>query len=87
MPIMEKAVESQFRARTSDDDELQEYMDKWLDDLAKKPADSWAVPAIEYCLKTRMMVGDDNGNFRPQSYLRREEMAAILKGLITGTKE
>lgn len=68
-------------------EEFCNYMDKWLDDLAKKPADSWAVPAIEYCLKTRMMVGDDNGNFRPQSYLRREEMAAILKGLITGTKE
>lgn len=68
-------------------EEFCKYMDKWLDDLAKKPADSWAVPAIEYCLKTRMMVGDDNGNFRPQSYLRREEMAAILKGLITGTKE
>lgn len=68
-------------------EEFCKYMDKWLDDLAKKPADSWAVPAIDYCLKTRMMVGDDNGNFRPQSYLRREEMAAILKGLITGTKE
>lgn len=68
-------------------EEFCKYMDKWLDDLAKKPADSWAVPAIEYCLKTRMMVGDDNGNFRPQSYLRREEMAAILKGLIPGTKE
>lgn len=68
-------------------EEFCKYMDKWLDDLAKKPADSWAVPAIEYCLKNRMMVGDDNGNFRPQSYLRREEMAAILKGLITGTKE
>lgn len=68
-------------------EEFCKYMDKWLDDLAKKPADSWAVPAIEYCLKTRMMVGDDNGNFRPQSYLRREEMAAILKGLITGTKK
>ncbi len=34
MPIMEKAVESQFRARTSDDDELQEYMDKWLEEAA-----------------------------------------------------
>lgn len=68
-------------------EEFCKYMDKWLDDLAKKPADSWAVPAIEYCLKTGMMVGDDNGDFHPQSYLRREEMAAILKGLITGTKE
>lgn len=34
MPIMEKAVESQFRARTSDDDELQEYMNKWLEEAA-----------------------------------------------------
>ena len=63
------------------------FMEKWLDDLAKKPADSWAVPAIEYCLKTRMMVGDDNGNFRPQSFMRREEVAAVLKGLMTGKED
>ncbi len=34
MPIMEKSVESQFRSRTADEDELQEYMSKWLEEAA-----------------------------------------------------
>lgn len=60
------------------------FMERWLADLAKKPADAWAQSAIDYCQKTGMMVGDDNGNFRPQSFMRREEVAAVLKGLMTG---
>ncbi len=28
------------------------------------------------------MVGDASGNFRPQSYIRREEVAAILAGML-----
>ena len=59
-------------------------MAAYLAELAKKPADAWAVPAIEYCQQTGMMVGDPDGNFRPQSPIKREEMASILKGLITG---
>ena len=63
------------------------FMERWLADLAKKPADEWAVPAIEYCQRTGMMVGDDSGNFRPQSFMRREEVAAVLKGLMTGKED
>ena len=59
-------------------------MAAYLSDLAKQPADTWAEPAIEYCQKTGIMVGDPDGNFRPQSPVKREEMAALLKGLITG---
>lgn len=63
------------------------FMERWLADLAKKPADAWAQSAIDYCQKTGMMVGDPDGNFRPQAYMRREEMAATLKGLMTGKEE
>lgn len=59
-------------------------MAAYLADLAKQPADTWAEPAIEYCQKTGIMVGDPDGNFRPQSPVKREEMAALLKGLLTG---
>ena len=58
-------------------------MAAYLAELAKKPADAWAVPAIEYCQQTGMMVGDPDGNFRPQSPIKREEMASIIKGLMT----
>ena len=59
-------------------------MAAYLADLAKQPADAWAQPAIEYCTRTGIMVGDPDGNFRPQSPVKREEMAALLKGLLTG---
>ncbi len=61
-----------------------ELMAAYMADLAKKPADSWADPAIEYCKKTGIMVGDPDGNFRAQSLIKRQEVAAILKGLLTG---
>ena len=50
----------------------------WLSELALKPADPWAEPAIEYCKEHGLMVGDPSGNFRPQSYVRREELASVL---------
>lgn len=59
-------------------------MAAYLADLAKQPADTWAEPAIEYCQRTGIMVGDPDGDFRAQSPVKREEMAAILKGLLTG---
>lgn len=59
-------------------------MAAYLADLAKQPADPWAQPAIDYCQKTGIMVGDPDGNFRAQSPVKREEMAALLKGLLTG---
>lgn len=59
-------------------------MAAYLADLAKQPADAWAQPAIDYCQHTGIMVGDPDGNFRPQSPVKREEMAALLKGLLTG---
>ena len=65
-------------------DMFPDLMAAYLADLAKQPADAWAEPAIEYCKQTGMMVGDPDGNFRPQSPIKREEMASILKGLITG---
>ena len=65
-------------------DMFPELLAAYLAELAKEPADAWALPAIEYCRKTGMMVGDPDGNFRPQSPIKREEMASILKGLVTG---
>ncbi len=59
-------------------------MAAYLADLAKQPADAWAQPAIDYCQHIGIMVGDPDGNFRPQSPVKREEMAALLKGLLTG---
>ena len=63
-----------------------QLMAEYLHELAQEPADAWAEPAIDYCQRTGMMVGDPDGQFRPQSPIKREEMASILKGLITGSR-
>lgn len=67
-------------------DMFPQLMAEYLAKLAQEPADAWAEPAIEYCQRTGMMVGDPDGQFRPQSPIKREEMASILKGLITGSR-
>lgn len=58
-----------------------EYMNRYLAELAGAPADKWAEPAINFCKEKGIMVGDSSGNFRPQSPLKREELAAVLMSL------
>lgn len=65
-------------------DMFPQLMAEYLEKLAQEPADLWAEPAIEYCQRYGLMIGDPDGKFRPQSPIKREEMASILKGLITG---
>lgn len=60
-----------------------DLMAAYLKDLARQPADAWALPAVEYVQDTGMMVGDPDGNFRAQSPVRREELAQILKNILT----
>lgn len=57
------------------------YLRAYLEVQAKKPADPWAAPAIEYCNEHGYMVGDTTGNFRPQSFVKREELAAVVKSI------
>ena len=58
------------------------FMRAWLSVQALKPADPWADDAINHVKDAGLMSGDPNGNFRPQSFLKREEMAAILDNII-----
>ena len=44
---------------------------------ALQPADPWAEDIIEEVKETGLMTGDPDGNFRPQSYVKREELAAV----------
>ena len=50
--------------------------------LAQMPADTWADPYIQRVKESGIMVGDPDGNFRPQSPIKREEMAAILANML-----
>lgn len=63
-------------------DMFPDLMAAYLKDQAQKPADDWAQPAIDYCTRYGVMVGDPDGNFRPQSPIKREEVAVVVKALL-----
>lgn len=54
------------------------FMTDYLSDRANQPPDSWAVPAITYCLEHDLLGGDPDGKFRAKDWLQREEFAAYL---------
>ena len=59
--------------------EWKKFMDQYRAELAKKPASNWAKEAVDYVKKEGIMNGDANGQFRPQDFITREEVAAIEK--------
>ena len=40
---------------------------------------SWAKDAVNFVKKEGLMNGDADGSFRPQSFITRQEVAAVLK--------
>lgn len=61
---------------------VEETIERLQAAAAEKPADDWAKPAIERVKASGLMVGDPDGNFRPQSPIKREEAAVILAGMM-----
>lgn len=53
-------------------------MSDYLSDRANQPPDTWAVPAITYCIEHELLGGDPDGKFRAKDWLQREEFAAYL---------
>lgn len=78
-------IAAEVNKRLGDDDmtyeKFLEYMKQYKKEEAAKPADEWAEDAIEQVKKAGVMVGDDDGNFRPQSPVRREELAVVVAAL------
>ena len=56
-------------------------VEDWFAELAKKPAADWAQEAVEFVQAEGLMHGDAEGGFRPQSFITRQEVAAVLKNL------
>ena len=82
-------VNPALQEKDEDDMTKEERYAEWLEfnaqhekELAQKPADEWAEPAIERVKKSDLMVGDPDGNFRPQSKIKREEAAVILSNML-----
>lgn len=59
--------------------EWKKFMEQYRAELAKKPVSNWAKEAVDYVKKEGIMNGDTDGQFRPQDFITREEVAAIEK--------
>lgn len=76
-----------YAKKIEEDDEMlsyeqwKDYMEKYQAELAKKPVASWAKDAVDFVKKEELMNGDADGQFRPQSEITRQEVAAVLKNL------
>ena len=53
-------------------------IEAYFNELAKKPVSNWAKEAVEFVQAEGLMNGDADGNFRPQSFITRQEEAAVL---------
>jgi len=56
-----------------------EEIEAYFQELAKKPVSSWAKDAVDFVKEEGLMIGDPDGSFRPQSFITRQEVAAVLK--------
>lgn len=56
-----------------------EEIEAYFQELAKKPVSSWAKDAVDFVKDEGLMNGDADGSFRPQSFITRQEVAAVLK--------
>lgn len=61
--------------------EVEKIIADYLAGLGKKNASGWAEPAIADCKARGIMVGDGDGNFRPQSFVTRQELAQVAAKL------
>lgn len=55
-----------------------EEIEAYFQELAKKPVSSWAKDAVDFVKEEGLMNGDADGSFRPQSFITRQEVAAVL---------
>lgn len=60
-------------------DQWKDYMERYEQEKAKEKVSSWAKDAVEFVQKEGLMNGDADGQFRPQSFITRQEVAAVLK--------
>lgn len=70
-PVVEAKMYEQFK----------EFMERYEAERASLPASAWAEPALKEAREKGVMVGDENGNQKPKSYLTREEAAVMLMKL------
>lgn len=60
----------------------EQAVEAYFTGLGKQDVSDWAREAVEFVRDQGLMNGDTDGNFRPQSPITRQELAAVLKNLL-----
>ena len=63
-------------------EDFKKYMARYNQEQAKKPIAPWAEKQIEQVEAAGVMTRDSKGNFRPQSFITRQEVAVITAGVL-----
>lgn len=74
-----------YNVRGADDmlsyEDFVKYMRRYEREKAERPVSEWAEGAVKYCRENGIMNGDDDGEFRPQSAVTRQEVAQVIYNL------
>lgn len=57
------------------------FQERYEKEQAAKPVSKWAEPAVTYCKEHGLMSGDNDGKFRPQDTITRQEVAQVAMNL------
>lgn len=60
-------------------EQFKQYMEKYLAELKDQDADEYAIDAIDWAYKEGIMKGDEHGNVMPQSPIKRQDVAVMLR--------
>lgn len=86
-------VESELdKLNKKEDDEMsyeqfEKYMDRYNAERAKKPIADWAKSGIAKVEDAKVMSRDSGGNFRPQSFITRQEAAVSQAAILRRIEE
>lgn len=63
-------------------DQWKDYMERYQEEQANKAVSDWAQEAVDFVKAQGYMSGDTDGNFRPQSPITRQEVAAVMQNAL-----
>lgn len=59
-------------------EDFKKYMAQYEEELAKKPADKYAQEALKWAKENGISIGDEKGNLKPQTPVKREDAVLML---------
>lgn len=67
-------------------EQFNEMMNVYLENLAKQPTSSWAENIMNWAVTEGILAGDQNGNLQAQKFISRQECVALLSRIYNKLK-